>query len=82
MHVFYDKDCDLEIIKGKKVAVIGYGSQGHAHACNLQDSGVEVTVGLRADSSSRAKAKAHGIKVAEVPAAVASAALVLTHTAE
>jgi ketol-acid reductoisomerase len=80
MQVYYDKDCDLEIIKGKKVAVIGYGSQGHAHACNLQDSGVDVTVGLRADSSSRAKAEAHGIKVADVPAAVAAADLVMILT--
>jgi len=80
MHVFYDKDCDINLIKGKKVAVIGYGSQGHAHACNLQDSGVDVTVGLRADSTSRAKAKAHGIKVAEVPAAVASADIVMILT--
>ena len=51
MNVFYDKDCDLSIIQGKKVAIIGYGSQGHAHALNLQDSGVDVTVGLRANSS-------------------------------
>ena len=54
MQVYYDKDCDLSIIKGKKVAILGYGSQGHAHACNLQDSGVDVTVGLRPGSSSRA----------------------------
>ena len=47
MKVSYDKDCDLSIIQGKKVAIIGYGSQGHAHACNLKDSGVDVTVGLR-----------------------------------
>ena len=47
MKVYYDKDCDLSIIQGKKVAIIGYGSQGHAHACNLKDSGVDVTVGLR-----------------------------------
>lgn len=80
MRVFYDKDCDLDLIKGKKVAVIGYGSQGHAHACNLQDSGVDVTVGLRADSSSRAKAKAHGINVADVPAAVAGADIVMILT--
>ena len=58
MKVFYDKDCDLSIIQGKKVAVIGYGSQGHAHACNLKDSGVDVTVGLRAGSPSVAKAEA------------------------
>ena len=47
MKVFYDKDCDLSLIKGKKVAIIGYGSQGHAHAQNLNDSGCKVTVGLR-----------------------------------
>ncbi|MFT7389674.1 MAG: ketol-acid reductoisomerase [Candidatus Endobugula sp.] len=80
MNVFYDKDCDISIIKGKKVAVIGYGSQGHAHACNLQDSGVDVTVGLRANSSSIAKAKAHGLTVAEVAAAVVSADVVMILT--
>ena len=71
MKVFYDKDCDLSIIKGKKVAIIGYGSQGHAHACNLKDSGVDVTVGLRSGSSSVAKAEAHGLKVSDVASAVA-----------
>jgi ketol-acid reductoisomerase len=76
MQVYYDKDCDLEIIKARKVAIIGYGSQGHAHACNLRDSGVDVTVGLRAGSSSRAKAEAHGLKVADVAEAVAGADLV------
>jgi ketol-acid reductoisomerase len=80
MQVYYDKDCDLSLIKGKKVAIIGYGSQGHAHACNLQDSGVDVTVGLRPDSSSRAKAEAHGIKVADVPAAVAASDLIMILT--
>jgi ketol-acid reductoisomerase len=80
MQVYYDKDCDLEIIKGKKVAIIGYGSQGHAHACNLQDTGVDVTVGLRPGSSSRAKAEAHGLKVADVPVAVAGADLVMILT--
>ena len=80
MQVYYDKDCDLDIIKGKKVAVIGYGSQGHAHACNLQDSGVDVTVGLRAGSSSRAKAEAHGLKVADVADAVAAADVVMILT--
>ena len=73
MQVYYDKDCDLSIIQGKKVAIIGYGSQGHAHACNLNDSGVNVTVGLRKDSSSVAKAEAHGLKVSEVAEAVAVA---------
>ncbi|MGY8866057.1 MAG: hypothetical protein ACKVJK_10535, partial [Methylophagaceae bacterium] len=58
MNVYYDKDCDLSIIKGMKVTIVGYGSQGHAHACNLKDSGVDVTVALRAGSSSIAKAEA------------------------
>jgi len=80
MQVYYDKDCDLNIIKSKKVAVIGYGSQGHAHACNLQDSGVEVTVGLRPGSSSRAKAEAHGLNVADVADAVAAADVVMILT--
>ena len=80
MQVFYDKDCDIEIIKGKKVAIIGYGSQGHAHACNLQETGVNVTVGLRPGSSSRAKAESHGLKVADVPDAVAGADLVMILT--
>jgi ketol-acid reductoisomerase len=80
MQVFYDNDCDLSIIQGKQVAVIGYGSQGHAHACNLHDSGVDVTVGLRPDSGSRAKAEAAGLKVADVPEAVAGADLVMILT--
>jgi ketol-acid reductoisomerase len=80
MQVYYDKDCDLSIIQGKKVAVIGYGSQGHAHACNLKDSGVDVTVGLRPSSSSVAKAEAHGLKVSDVPSAVAAADLVMILT--
>ena len=80
MQVYYDKDCDLSIIKNKKVAIIGYGSQGHAHACNLQDSGVDVTVGLRPGSSSRAKAEAHGIKVSDVPAAVSASDLIMILT--
>jgi ketol-acid reductoisomerase len=61
--IFYDNDADLAIIQGKKVAVIGYGSQGHAHAQNLRDSGVEVVVGLKPDSKSRAKAEEAGFKV-------------------
>ena len=80
MQVYYDKDCDPNIIKGKKVAIIGYGSQGHAHACTLQDSGVDVTVGLRAGSSSREKAQAHGLKVADVSDAVSAADLVMILT--
>src|SRR5690606_19353137 len=61
--IFYDKDADLSIIQGKKVAVIGYGSQGHAHAQNLRDSGVEVRVGLKPDSKSVAKAEEAGFTV-------------------
>ncbi|HKM37937.1 MAG TPA: ketol-acid reductoisomerase [Thiopseudomonas sp.] len=80
MKVYYDKDCDLSIIKGKKVAIIGYGSQGHAHACNLKDSGVDVTVGLRAGSSSIAKAEAHGLKVSDVASAVKAADIVMVLT--
>jgi ketol-acid reductoisomerase len=64
--MFYDKDADIELIRARKVAVIGYGSQGHAHALNLQDSGVEVVVGLQAGSKSVEKAKAAGLKVLSV----------------
>ena len=80
MKVYYDKDCDLSIIKGMKVAIIGYGSQGHAHACNLKDSGVDVTVGLREGSSSIAKAEAHGLKVSDVASAVKAADVVMVLT--
>jgi ketol-acid reductoisomerase len=80
MHVYYDKDCDLSIIQSKKVAIIGYGSQGHAHACNLKDSGVDVVVGLRAGSPTVKKAEAHGLKVSDVASAVASADLVMILT--
>ena len=80
MNIFYDKDCDLSIIQGKKVAIIGYGSQGHAHALNLKDSGVDVTVGLRKDSSSWKKAENAGLKVAGVEEAVKQADLVMILT--
>lgn len=80
MQVYYDKDCDLSIIKGMKVSIIGYGSQGHAHANNLKDSGVDVTVGLREGSSSAAKAEAAGLTVKDVPSAVAGADLVMVLT--
>ena len=63
MKVYYDKDANLDILKGKKVAIIGYGSQGHAHANNLKDSGIDVVVGLRKDSSSWAKAEKAGLTV-------------------
>ena len=68
--LFYDDDADLSIIAGRKVAVVGYGSQGHAHALNLRDSGVDVRVGLREGSPSRAKAVEQGLKVATVAEAV------------
>ncbi|NOT10565.1 MAG: ketol-acid reductoisomerase [Methylococcaceae bacterium] len=80
MQVYYDKDADLSIIKAKKVAIIGYGSQGHAHANNLKDSGVEVIVGLRAGSASVAKAQACGLTVKDVPQAVAGADIVMILT--
>ncbi|RLA19600.1 MAG: ketol-acid reductoisomerase, partial [Gammaproteobacteria bacterium] len=80
MQAYYDKDADLSIIQGKQVAVIGYGSQGHAHANNLKDSGVNVVVGLRPGSSSVAKAEAAGLTVKSVPEAVASADLVMILT--
>jgi len=80
LNVYYDKDADLSIIKGKKVAIIGYGSQGHAHATNLKDSGVDVVVGLRTNSTSVAKAEAHGLKVSNVADAVASADVVMILT--
>ncbi|OED42635.1 ketol-acid reductoisomerase [Endozoicomonas sp. (ex Bugula neritina AB1)] len=80
MKVYYDKDCDLSIIRGKKVSIIGYGSQGHAHANNLKDSGVDVTVGLRKGSASWAKAEASGLAVADVPQAVEQADIVMILT--
>ena len=67
--IYYDKDCDLDIIKGKRVAIIGYGSQGHAHSLNLTESGVDVVVGLREESSSRASAEGAGLKVMTPPEA-------------
>src|SRR5664280_2423289 len=77
MKVYYDKDADLSLIKGKSVTIIGYGSQGHAHAQNLSDSGVRVTVGLRKGGASWAKAEAAKLKVAEVGEAVKAADIVM-----
>jgi ketol-acid reductoisomerase len=77
MKIFYDKDADLSLIKRKQVAIIGYGSQGHAHANNLKDSGVKVTVGVRKDGASWKKAKNAGIAVKEVGDAVSGADLVM-----
>lgn len=75
--IFYDSDADLSIIQSKKVAIIGYGSQGHAHALNLRDSGVDVVVGLREGSASIAKAQEEGLAVASVADAVAQADVVM-----
>jgi ketol-acid reductoisomerase len=77
MKVYYDKDADLSLIKGKKVTIIGYGSQGHAHALNLKDSGGRVTVGLRKDGASWGKAKKAGLSVKEVHEAVKGADFVM-----
>lgn len=77
MQVFYDKDADLSIIQKSKVAVVGYGSQGYAHANNLKDSGVDVVIGLHPDSSSRAKAEQAGLLVQDVDQAVKGADLVM-----
>ncbi|OZI24669.1 ketol-acid reductoisomerase [Bordetella genomosp. 7] len=77
MKVFYDKDCDLSLVKGKTVAIIGYGSQGHAHALNLHDSGVKVVVGLRKDGASWNKAANAGLEVKEVAEAVKIADVVM-----
>ncbi|MBI1942219.1 MAG: ketol-acid reductoisomerase [Betaproteobacteria bacterium] len=77
MKVYYDKDADLSLIKGKKVAILGYGSQGHAHSLNLHDSGIRVTVGLRKGGPSWAKAKKAGLKVATVADATKNADVVM-----
>jgi 3-hydroxyisobutyrate dehydrogenase-like beta-hydroxyacid dehydrogenase len=77
MKVYYDKDADLSLVKGKNVTIIGYGSQGHAHAQNLSDSGVKVTVGLRKGGASWIKAEKAGLQVAEVGAAVKNADIVM-----
>ena len=77
MQIYYDKDADLSLIKGKTVAIIGYGSQGHAHALNLRDSGVSVIVGLRPGSSSAIKAEQAGLAVKPVGEAAAAADVVM-----
>src|SRR6188472_1881215 len=77
MKVYYEKDADLSLIKGKKVTIVGYGSQGHAHAQNLNDSGVKVVVGLRKGGASWDKVGKAGLKVAEVAEAVKSADVVM-----
>jgi ketol-acid reductoisomerase len=77
MKVYYDKDADLSLVKGRKVTILGYGSQGHAHALNLHESGVKVTVGLRKDGASWSKAKKAGLKVAPIADAVKGADIVM-----
>jgi len=77
MKVYYDKDADLSLIKGKKVTILGYGSQGHAHALNLQDSGVKVTVALRKGGASWNKAKNAKLQVKDIPDAVKGADIVM-----
>jgi ketol-acid reductoisomerase len=78
--IYYDKDADLSVLKGRKVAVIGYGSQGHAHALNLHDSGIDVIVGLPEKSRSRAKAEADGLEVKTPAEAAAEADIVMILT--
>ena len=77
MKVYYDKDADLSLVKGKKVTIVGYGSQGHAHALNLHDSGVKVTVGLRKGGASWDKARKADLSIKEVPEAVKGADFVM-----
>jgi len=77
LNVYYDKDCNIDLVKSKKVAMIGFGSQGHAHAENLRDSGVEVVVGLRKNGSSWAKAEAKGFAVKTVAEATVGADIVM-----
>src|SRR3982750_2774503 len=77
MKVYYEKDADLSLVKGKNVTIVGYGSQGHAHAQNLNDSGVKVTVGLRRGGASWTKAERAGLRVAEVAEAVKQADIVM-----
>src|SRR5678815_3185754 len=75
--LYHDADADITLIQGKKVAIVGYGSQGHAHALNLKDSGVDVRVGLRDGSSSKAKAEAAGLRVVPIDQAAAEADLIM-----
>src|SRR4051794_2379247 len=77
VEIFYDADADLGIVQGRKVAVIGYGSQGHAHALSLRDSGVDVRVGLPEGSKSRAKAEEEGLRVLTPAEAAAEADLIM-----
>src|SRR3954464_596205 len=75
--IYYDDAADQLLLEGRKVAVLGYGSQGHAHALNLKDSGVDVRVGLRDGSSSKAKAESAGLRVVPIDQAAAEADLIM-----
>lgn len=75
--MYYEQDCNMDLLKGKKILIVGYGSQGHAHALNLHDSGMDVTVGLYAGSKSRAKAEAAGLKVKTVAEGTKEADLIM-----
>src|SRR5512141_366526 len=75
--IYYDKDANLDLLKKRKVAIIGYGSQGHAHALNLRDSGVDVRVGLAAGSKSKAKAEGAGLRVLTVAEASREADVIM-----
>ena len=77
MDIYHDSDADLNVLKGKKIAVLGYGAQGRAQALCLHDSGLNVTVGVRKNGPSWNKAKEDGLKVAEIPAAVKGADVVM-----
>ncbi|MDB5076862.1 MAG: ketol-acid reductoisomerase, partial [Chloroflexi bacterium] len=78
--LFYESDCDLDLLRGKTVAVLGFGSQGHAHALNLHESGVDVVVGLHAGSASREKAANAGLRVTAVADAVKAADVIMVLT--
>src|ERR1700704_6322579 len=80
MQVHYDRDADLSRLRSHKIAILGFGSQGHAHALNLRDSGLDVVVGLREDSRSRGAAKALGLAVASVSDAAAQSQLIMILT--
>jgi ketol-acid reductoisomerase len=75
--ILYDADANPDVLNSKKIAILGYGSQGHAHALNLRDSGYDVVVGLRADSSSRAKAEAEGLEVVDTADAASRGDIVM-----
>ena len=75
--IFYNEDCNLSVLEGKKIAIIGYGSQGHAHALNLKESGMDVIVGLYEGSKSKAKAEAQGLTVMNTADAAKAADVIM-----